>query len=389
MRRFVVVLVALIIVAAAVHVGTQRLLLQPVTEPTPAALGSDARSSAIRCQGRVIPRQWLTLRFAASGRVAAIRVREGATVKAGDLLAELQPEDTSLELRAAEQRLLTAQAQLAQAQATPVPQVVRAAEAQVAAARARLAALKAGPTPSELEQARLRVDQAKNSLWAAQASRDAIGGNPHAGAALDEANARVASAEIAVRLAELSYEALKAGPSAEAVASAEAALAQAEANLRGLLAGPTPEELAILKAGVAQAQIALDQVRERGTRAEADRRLLAPFAGVVTAIAVQEGQAVTPATDVLVLADTSELLIETIDLTELDIGAVRLEQPVEIVIPGFGNPILQGRVSYISPQGTVAPSGPVTYRVLISLSRQEAALRWGMTAHVSLGRRSR
>ncbi len=391
MRRLVVVVLVLVVAAGGVYAAGRQLAFRPAPEVTPSSLQSGpVRSDEVRCSGRVIPVRWLGLSFGRAGRVARVAVEEGAQVSAGDLLAELEGEDYSLELRAAEERLNSAQAQLAQAQATPAPERLRAAQAQLAAAQARLDALKAGPTAAELEAARLRVDQARNALWGAQASRDAIGGNPHAGAsALDEANARVASAEIAVRLAELEYERVKAGASAEELAAAEAEVARAQETLAALQAGATAEEQSALRAGVAQAEVEVEKVRAAWEQAEEETRLYAPFAGVVTSLAIREGQAVVGGAEALVLADLSELQIETIDLTELDVAAVYPDQPVEAVVPGSGTPILQGRVSAISPQATLSPVGQAQYRVVVSLNRQEPTLRWGMTANLSFGKRIR
>ncbi len=369
--------------------GSQRLLLQPAVEPTPETLQSGpSRAEEVRCRGRIVPKRWLALSFGASGQVARVAVQEGAAVRQGDLLAELKGEDYSLQVRAAEQRVLAAQAELAQAQAAPQAEKVRAAQAQVAAARARLDALRASPTAAELQQARLRVEQARDNLWGAQCQRDALGGG-RAGAAYDEARAQVAALEAEVGLAEVSYELVVAGPAAEDIAAAEAELAQAQAGLAALQAGATPEQLAVLRASVAEAQVALDGARASQKRAEDAAKLHAPFAGTVTRVAIQEGQQASPSDEAMVVADLSELQVETIDLTELDIAAVRPEQPVEIAISGFGTPIVQGRVSFISAQATVGPSGEALYRVLIALNRQDAALRWGMTANISFGKRLR
>lgn len=388
MRRMVIVLVVLVVAAGGIYFGSQRLLRRPAAEPTPSTLQTEpVRSGMVRCRGRVIPRRWLSLVFGRSGRVARVVVEEGATVQAGDLLAELEAEDMSLQARAAEQRLLAAQTQLAQARATPVPESRRAAEAQVAAAAAALDALRAGATDAELERARLAVDQARNALWGAQATRDAIGGDPNAGAALAGARAHVASAEIAVRLAEIAYEEVKAGPAPEALAAGVAALAQAQERLAALTAGLTPEELQLLEVAVAEAELALAQVAAAQAEGDEQGRILAPFDGVVTSIGIQEGQAASAGAETIILADLSELIVETTDLTELDIAAVRPEQPVEVTIPGSGAPILQARVSFISPQVTISPAGQSLYRVLVSLNRPEPSLRWGMTAYLAFGKK--
>jgi HlyD family secretion protein len=388
MRKLVIVLLVLVVAAGAVYLGSQRLLMQPVAEPTPATLQSGPeRSEQVRCSGRLVPARWLALSFDRAGRVARVAVQEGAEVQEGEVLAELEAQDSSLELRAAEQRLVAAQAQLAQAQATPVPGTLEAARAQLAAATASLETLQSSPTEAELQQAKLRVDQARNALWAAQASRDAQGGRCTSCADYDEAQARVASAEVAVRLAEIDYEQVKAGPAAATIASAEADLARAKESLAALTTGPTEQELAILQANVAQAEVALEQVKAAQEEAGKAGTLRAPFAGTVTTINVREGETAGAGSEAMVVADLSELEVVTTNLTELDIGAVRPEQPVEVVIHGFGTPILHGRVTFISAQGDISPSGEVLYKVVIALDRQDPSLRWGMTASLTFGKR--
>lgn len=390
MKRLIVVLVALVVVVGAVYVGSQRLTVRSAEEPTPASLQTGpSRTSEVRCSGRVIPKRWLALSFGRSGRVARITVQEGASVQQGDVLAELVSEDLSLEVEAAEQRLQAAQAELAQAQATPAPEKLRAAQAALAAAEARLSALQAGPSATELETARLQVEQARNRLWGAQAARDSLGGTVNSGPAYEQAKAAVASAEIDLRLAEIAYEEVKAGASAEEIASAEADVARAQEALDAARTGATPEELALLQAGVAQARVEVEQAKTRQAEADGQSKITAPFAGTVTAINLQEGQLANAGAETVVLADLSELQIETIDLSELDVAAVSLGQPVEVVVPGSGSPVMQAQVSYISPQVTVSASGQALYRVLLTLNRPEPSLRWGMSATLSFGKRIR
>lgn len=304
-----------------------------------------------------LPRRWRSLGFQEAGTLAQLHVSEGTTVSAGDVLAELGAGDEELALQAAEHGLLAAQVQLAQAQATPASEDVRAAEAGVAAAQATLDSLRAAPTEADLEQAQLNLAQARDALWGAQAARDALGGSVSSGPAYEEGKARVAAAEIDVRLAEIAYAEVQAGPTPQELASAEADLAQAQATLAALLRGPAAEELRSPQASVGQAEVAVAQARADATRAQAARRIVAPFAGTVTSLACEEGQQVAAGAEVLVLADLTDLLVETVDLSELDVAFVHPEQPVSIDIHGFGMPILQGRVEAVSAQATVLAYG--------------------------------
>ena len=173
MRKLVIILLALIVVAGGVYWGSQRLLVPPVAgESTPAPLQTGpSRSATVRCRGRLVPKRWLALRFGTTDVVRRIAVQEGAAVAQGDLLAELVAAGDNLAVRSAEQNLLAARARLAQAQATPEPNSLRLYRARVAEARARLEALRAGPTALALEEAQLRIDRARDALWGAQIGR--------------------------------------------------------------------------------------------------------------------------------------------------------------------------------------------------------------------------
>ena len=142
---------------------------------------------------------------------------------------------------------LTAIASLAAADAS-----VASAEASCQSARAQLEELLAGPSPETLAQAQLAVDQARNSLWAAQANRDAICGQDDDSAACNGANATVANQEIAVQLAEISLASMQQAlddeaivASQAAVEAAEAQLAQAQASVEAQLAALSDEQTAL------------------------------------------------------------------------------------------------------------------------------------------------
>ena len=76
MKRLIVVLGLLIVVAAVVWVGGQRLqssLFRPRSEPEAVVLDQEAAASVgrvLRARGQVVPARWMTLSLETSGRVA-------------------------------------------------------------------------------------------------------------------------------------------------------------------------------------------------------------------------------------------------------------------------------------------------------------------------------
>ena len=106
------------------------------------------------------------------GRIAKVDVEEGAAVKAGDVLIELDPYDLTERLNQAHAVLAQRQAELARLKAGYRPEEI----AQAAAHRDQLAAqldkLKSGARPQEVNEAQALLDQAIKERDLAQSTFD-------------------------------------------------------------------------------------------------------------------------------------------------------------------------------------------------------------------------
>ena len=163
------------------------------------------------------------------------------------------------DLDAARTALEAARAGLAQAEANTKTQE-KVAEESLAMAEAKHRLLTQGPRPEDLRAAELAVDQARNALWAAQASRDGVCGNPrNPQYQCDAANAQVAAAETAAESAVNALDRLRNGPLPEEVRVAEAAVRQAAANLEAVRATSAPA-VAAARASVRSAEARLRQL---------------------------------------------------------------------------------------------------------------------------------
>lgn len=337
---------------------------------------------------------------------------------------------TEADLEAAAAALEAAKERQSQAEASASTQE-KIAEARLDAARARLDQLLAGPSARDVRAAELQLEQARNSLWATQIERDGLKGNRANPEFMGKAgDAKVAAAETAVKIAETSLLKLREGPTPEEVRAARAVVAQAEAELAAvqqtkeaalqsaasavrsaevrlaqLSRGPTAQERDIAASNVAGAKSALDlrssgpveqdlevararvrQAERALERARAELELAAlaaPFPGVVAAVLVNEGEVVSLGATVVVVGDISQLRIETSDLRETSVARVRLGQPVEVTFDALPEKTVQGKVNRIAPMATTGAGG-TNYTVLIELDQQDPALRWGMTANVTI-----
>jgi len=105
----------------------------------------------------------------------------------------------------------------------------------------------------------------------------------------------------------------------------------------------------------------------------------------VVSIDIKPGEYVRPGQAAIVLADLTNLQIETTDLSELNVAAVAIGQPALVYVEALDKE-LPGQVTAISPIFEII-GGDVVFRVTIRLQEQPSALRWGMSADVRINQK--
>lgn len=383
--------------------------LSPSTSPEPTLsppATQTTRSHFISAEGRVVPVKQATLSFEVSGRLVELLVSEGDTVEVGQTVARLAQTDWQQRVDEAQAALELAQAQLAQVKAGARPEEIAAAQealaatqagvsaarANLASAQAALARLEAGAKPEELTAAKGVMDKAAVAVELAQSEYDKIAWQGGIGATQQAVALRQASSDY--EIAKANYEALVRGATAEeldiaraAVETARAQLAVAQAQARQsqaqldlLLAGPPAEAVAVAEAQVKQAQTAL-----QGAKIALEKTVLvAPLAGTVGKVMVEEGETVMAGAPVLTIGDLTALQVETDDLSEVDIVEVAVGQMAKVTVDALPDMEFNGRVSRIMPMAEER-HGDIVYTVTIDLEEGlEAGLRWGMTAYVNI-----
>ncbi len=411
MSEKTIIIVAAVVALGLSLMGCRALLLAggptPNEEFQTVAVKRGDITATVNATGSIAPEAKAILSFKMPGRVAKIAVEEGERVEAGEVLAELEMEELKLAVEQAKAALAMSEAQLEQLEKGARPEDIAAAEANLGAARANLTIAKAslasarasldkllaGPTEHELKLAELNIENAKNALWGAQGQRDAIAGSPLAKPGeKDAAEAAVGQAHVAVQIAQVQYEQLKAGPRKEDIAIARAQVEQARGRVEGaqaqvhqaqaaldkLKAGATTEEIAIAKARVDQARAALKQAQQHLE----DARLIAPFSGIVARIGADVGEMVSSATPMITLVDLSSFHID-LQIDETDIGLVKVGQEVNITLDAFPNAQLKGRVARIDPVGTVI-QGIVSYGVTVEIEPTDVPIKPEMTANADI-----
>jgi len=286
------------------------------------------------------------------GRVAEVRVVEGARVTANQVLVTLQTTDTDLALTRAQAQRAQAAAQLRLLEAGTRPEDIQQAEAQVAAATADKRAADAELASAKEDEA--RFEQLLRTRAGSQKQRD------DAVSRRELADARVRAADDRARAA--------------------------TATLARLKAGPRPEEIDAARAQVAgaDAQIAtLDHDRAEAT-------IVAPTEGVVSSRLVEPGELVAVGTPLIVIIDLDRAWADAY-VEEPLVPLLKIDEAAT-VITDAGNR-LAGRIAFISPQAEFTPRNVQTateraklvYRVKVAVDNRQGVLKPGMPVEVEFG----
>jgi HlyD family secretion protein len=163
------------------------------------------------------------------------------------------------------------------------------------------------------------------------------------------------------------------------VEQAEQTLEALRAWTNPLLDPAAPEAVAQAQARLQQAQLAVEQLQWQLRRTQ----IRAPFDGVVSAVYLTMGEWAAAGMSVVELIDTGRWIVETRNVSELNIGKIRAGQNAEVQILALGNERLRGQVEAISPVAVVQ-QGDTTYTLLIALGPTDLDLKPGMNAQVEI-----
>jgi HlyD family secretion protein len=338
-------------------------------------------SAAIKAEGKLQPLQSVNLSFATGGEVAEVLVKEGDTVKAGDVIARVKSDAQQAAVARAEAGVAAAKASEAKYM-EQLPQQIAAAEAEIRSAEAQIAASSAKQNdPAAIAAAEAAVYQAKVSQRAAEDAYKKVLDRNLLGPTEEQARLVVETAKRTTAAAELRLKQLKSGLSYQAtgaeIAAAQARLKAGQAQLDQLQAETKGQPNPTYAAAIQEAEAALQSART----AVADTELRAPFAGTIAQLKVKVGETAAPGTLAAQLADFSNWLVETTDLTEIKVPNVKEGQSVVVTFDALPELELKGAVDSI---GTLyqTNSGDIVYPVKIKLIDTDPRLRWGMTALV-------
>jgi len=274
-----------------------------------------------------------------AGELEERTVDEGARVRAGDKLAEI--DHATLEIQ------------------------LRQADAGVDLAQAQLVLLRNGARQEDIQQAEAALQQAEASLTVAE--NDAL------------------------RMREL----VKTGsvtPKQREDAEARLTVAHAQRSAAAEVLKKTrtlarPEEIQAAEARLAQAQAAVDLLK----KTIADCTITAPVGGLVTHKAVEAGELVSQGATIVTISELDSVYV-MIYVTEKELGRVRLGDAADIKIDAFPDKVFSGKVTYISSEAEFTPKNVQTkedrvklvFGVKVEIENREGLLKPGLPADATI-----
>jgi RND family efflux transporter MFP subunit len=163
------------------------------------------------------------------------------------------------------------------------------------------------------------------------------------------------------------------------VKEAEARVVTVKTQLAYLVrTGTSQERYDAAQADIDSAQAQVDIIKAQLAQAT----LTAPFAGTIASVDISPAEFANPGQIVIVMGDLSHFQIETTDMSEKDVPALKIGQPATVFIEALDQDF-SGKVVDIA-RFSETVGGDVVFKVTLKLDDQPDGLRWGMSAEVTI-----
>jgi HlyD family secretion protein len=324
-------------------------------------------------EGRVEPIQFAEIGFNSSGTLKEVLVEEGDTVKAGQVLMRLDNvEALQAEVVRAEEAYLVAQQTKGLAQTETLQDLASASEAF----RAAQQKLDDFSVPSEFDgmTSEQSVTKTYQDVEKARKAYEPYFGYKRTnryvkdlGAALDDAWADYNKA--------VKWMTLEAN-----LENAQIQVDQAQAEFTSLSAGDgTASSITLSKFKTAEANLASAKA------ALNNAELKSPFTGTIASLDAKPGESVSAGLVVVKVADFSNWVVKTTDLTEIDVVNLTNGQVANVTLDALPQNSLTGKIISIGQTYTEV-QGDTVYEVTVQMADILPQMRWGMTAEVKFNR---
>lgn len=424
-KRRIIIACAVVLAVWAIVGGVKRLKGGADSEAT-YGFGKVTRGtvrSYVSATGTVQPWKVVDVKSDVAGRMVKLAVDLGDQVKAGQLIALIDPTDTRTAYTQAEADLASARAKAAQAaveaQVQPALTAESISEAQhgldatvksVLQARQnkqqlqqQLAQLREVTVPQNVEDSRSNLQQAKANVETADAEykrqKELLAKGYSSKSEVESAYAHLATLESSLKTAEQRQRTVE-RQNDLSVKQLESQIAQAETTIQANQARVRQQKasLALARKNAYQNQVkaqdyqasAAAVARSRASLQQAATnmsyaRIVAPRAGVVLSKNVEEGTVVPSSRGsigstnaLLQLGDLSRMWI-VCQVDETDIAQVRVGQKVSVRVDAYPERAVPGKVIRIDPQAKL-DQNVTTIPVTVELNHPDFRFKPGMNA---------
>ena len=329
-------------------------------QATPTPIATVTAPNVVIAQGRLEPTRYTDIALNASGLVMEVNAKEGDAVTAGEVIATLKSNDA--------QTLEEAQAKASE-QLTTAYQKLR--DTQLKLDNFAIPSDFKGQTPTEALSTTLdKLNAARDKFEPYRFIWDPRWGNLN----LDDpknykivarhANVEALEAKKGLDDAWTMYrKAVQWMGLSTDVENAKTDLDQALKDNNNLNDPSYGEDTAGVRAALANAEVR------------------APFTGVITNQKLKVGEFAASGQTMVTIEDTSNWVVKTTDLTEIDVVNVKEGQPVDVTLDAIPGKTFRGNVLTIGNNYT-KNQGDIVYEVTVLLTDRNPDMRWGMTTEV-------
>ncbi len=360
--------------------------------------------------GRTQSASAVNLGFADQGRISGVYVKEGDSVRAGQVLASLDMSDLSASLKNAQASLTIAKAGVT-TNSSNVEKVTKEQDALVENARRALFSndLEAVPRSDTVSVAAPVITgsytgpEGEYVIHVSGASSSTAQGFTVTGLEDNVSNTALLNKSVALGTRGLFIQFAESGQYAytdwtvsipnkrsstyssyynsylAAKNARDIAIANAQSNI-----GTTSADQSVAQARVEQAQSTVDSILSQMNK----RRIVAPFAGVVSNLTLKPGQSTssvsgTDTTNTITLISESDYEV-TLKAPEISVAKLAVGQSVDLRLDAYGKDVVfPGKITSINPAETIIDGVPV-YETKVVLTEKDERVRSGMTANATI-----
>jgi HlyD family secretion protein len=305
------------------------------------------------------------LSFKVAGRMTNLNVREGDWVKAGQVIANLDPIQARQQQLRDQAAVMSAESNYRQQQTAIAFQKatlesdIAARRAEVNEAQAKLDQQLNGSRKEDIQQAESGANDARAQMEFARSDwgrmQTLYKNEDISKQQYDQSRMKFDSATAQLHQSEEKLALVKAGPRVEEIAAARATLARTQASLRTSEANRLELQRKEQELLQRNAEVDRSRAQEGMSQSQLDDTVIAsPIGGVVLVKSAEAGEVIAAGTTIVTVGDLDHPWLRAY-INETDLGRVKLGQKVKLTTDSYKGKVYWGTVSFIASEAEFTP----------------------------------